>query len=129
MSISLLATPASAWRPTVQQSRKTALLPRPEKPSEPDWQDYAADERWADAIISYLRADYHRTFLLWKVVNAIVAESGQGSRFDVRAATFECLQELMRLRRERRVFRYKRKWIAILDAAVPIVPQIGRAHV
>jgi len=56
------------------------------------------------------------------VINSIVAESCQQSRFDVRAATFEVLQEVMRLRRERVIFRYKRKWIASLDSGSPIIP-------
>jgi hypothetical protein len=119
MSIGLFVAPASAWRSPAQAPATPALPPHP---SEPDWRDHAAEERWAEAVISFLRADWRKTFRLWTVINSIVAESCQQSRFDVRAATFEVLQEVMRLRRERVIFRYKRKWIAILDSGQPIIP-------
>ena len=95
---------------------------QPPQPSEPDWCDFAAQERWEEAILAYLRADWRKTFRMWSVINEIVAESGQQSRFDTRAATFEVLAEVMRLRRERVIFRYKRKWIASLDSGQPIIP-------
>ena len=101
---------------------KKPLTPPPSRPAEPDWQDYAAEERWADAIITFLRADWRKSFPMWTVINAIVAESQQQSRFDVRAATFEVLAEVMRLRRERVIFRYKRNWIANLDNGIPLIP-------
>jgi hypothetical protein len=59
---------------------------------------------------------------MWSVINQIVAESCQQNRFDTRAATFEVLAEVMRLRRERVIFRYKRKWIASLDSGQPNIP-------
>jgi hypothetical protein len=59
---------------------------------------------------------------MWDVLNEIVAESRQRSRFDTRAATFEALQELMALRRERAVYRHRRRWIAILDLETPLPP-------
>jgi hypothetical protein len=59
---------------------------------------------------------------MWDVLKEIVGESCQRSRFDVRAATYEALQELMALRRERAVYRHHRRWIAILDLATPLPP-------
>jgi hypothetical protein len=56
------------------------------------------------------------------VINSVVAESRQQTRFDMRNATFEVLQEVMRRRRERVIFRFKRKWIAIMDSGQPIIP-------
>src|ERR1035437_572236 len=114
-------TPVAGWRPPLPAEKDPSPSP-PSTPAEPDWCDYAAEERWAEAIVAYLRADWRKKFRLWSVINRIVAESAQPSRFDVRAATFECLQELMRLRRERVVFRYKRQWIAILDNGLPVIP-------
>ena len=59
---------------------------------------------------------------MWTVLNVIVAESCQPTRFDVRAATYEALAELMQLRRERVVYRRRRRWIAILDVETPLPP-------
>ena len=55
-------------------------------------------------------------------MNQIIGESCQRSRFDVRAATYEALQELMALRRERAVYRHRKRWIAILDLETPLPP-------
>ncbi len=98
------------------------LPPQPCEPEKADWRDHAAQERWEEAIIAYLRTDWRTTFKMWTVINEIVRESRQRSRWDVRAATFEVLREVMRLRRERVIFRYKKRWIAILDSGVPIIP-------
>ena len=119
--IDAFVTPVAGWRPP-RPSVAPPSPPPPCKPTEPDWCDFAAQERWEEAILAYLRADWRKTHRLWTVVNSIVAESCQQSRFDVRAATFEVLQEVMRLRRERVIFRYKRKWIASLDSGSPIIP-------
>jgi hypothetical protein len=122
MSISVLATPAAGWRPPVQATAPPAQQQQPPRPTAPDWCDFAAEERWEEAILAYLRADWRKPHRLWTLVNSVVAESRQQSRFDVRAATFEVLQEVMRLRRERVIIRYERKWIAILDSGQPIIP-------
>jgi len=116
-----LITPVAGWRPP----RPLAASPSPapsRKPAEPDWQDYAARERWREAILAFLRSDWRKSFDMWKVLNAIVAESCQRSKFDVRAATYEALGELMQLRRERAVYRHRRRWIAILDMKTPLPP-------
>jgi hypothetical protein len=108
-----LITPLAAWRPPLP-AKHPAPLPPPRKPAEPDWCDHAAQEHWAEAVVAYLRSDWRKKFPLWTVINEIVAESCPRSRFDVRAATFEVLGEVMRLRRERVIFRFQRQWIAIL---------------
>lgn len=122
MSISVLATPAAAWRPPTHATAAPARKQQAPQPTGPDWRDFAARERWEEAIVAYLRVDWRKTFRMWSVINEIVAESCQQSRFDTRAAAFEVLQEVMRLRRERVIFRYKRKWIAILDSGPPSIP-------
>ena len=76
----------------------------------------------AEAILAFLRTDRRKCFDLWRVLNQIVSESCQCCRFDVRAATFEALGELMQLRRERAVYRHRRRWIAILDLETPLPP-------
>lgn len=90
--------------------------------SAPTWREFAADENWREAIIAYLRTDWRRSYKMWSLINEIVGESCQRSRFDLRAATFECLREMMSLRRERVIIRYRRKWVAILDNGVPVIP-------
>ena len=112
--------PLAVWRPPLP-AKNPARPPIPEA-AQPDWRDLAAEEQWAEAIVGFLRSDWRKYFRLWTVVNTLVAESRQRSRFDVRNATYECLQELMRLRRERVVFRYKRQWVSILDNGVPVTP-------
>ena len=118
--ISTFVSPLAGWQQPLPA--KKVLTPPPEQPAEADWRDHAAEERWAEAVISFLRADWRKTFPLWTVVNSIVAKSCQQKRSEVRAANFEVLAEVMRLRRERVIFRYKRKWIAILDSGRPIIP-------
>lgn len=120
MSIAVLATPAAAWRPPAQAGVQPGHLQEPPRPTDPDWRDYAEQELWREAIIAFLRSDWRKSFDMWKVLNEIVGESCQRSRFDVRAATFEALGELMQLRRERAVYRHRRRWIAILDLETPL---------
>jgi|ERR1035437_652021 hypothetical protein len=114
--------PVSTWHPPAQAGIKPGRPQEPPQPAEPDWCDLAAEERWAEAIISFLRTDWRKTFPLWTVINSVVAESRQQTRFDMRNATFEVLQEVMRRRRVRVIFRFKRKWIAIMDSGQPIIP-------
>jgi hypothetical protein len=111
-------SPVAGWQPPLPVKKPSP--PPPSKPAEPDWRDYAAEERWREAIIAYLRTDRRKSFDMWRVLNSLVGESCQPSRFDVRAATFEALGELMQLRRERAVYRHRRRWIAILDLETPL---------
>lgn len=125
--LDIFVAPPSSWRPPAREP-KPSVKTINVQPQSPDWRDHAAAENWEDAILGYLREDWRTNHRLWKVINTIVAESQQQSRFDVRAATFECLQELMRLRRERKVFRYRREWIAILDPDLVVPLLKPRKH-
>ncbi len=119
IAFGVFSSPVAGWKP--RHPPAVAPLPaRMTKPAEPDWRDYAGRELWREAIIAYLRTDHRKCFRMWKVLNEIVGESCQQSRFDVRAATFEALGELMQLRRERAVYRHRRRWIAILDLTTPL---------
>lgn len=120
MSIAILVTPAAGWRPSEHRPAEPRHIPQSARPTQPDWREYAARERWREAIIAFLRSDRRKCFKMWEVLNQIIAESCQRSRFDVRAATFEALGELMALRRERAVYRHRRRWIAILDLETPL---------
>lgn len=59
---------------------------------------------------------------MWAVINDIVRESGQQNRFDTRAATFEVMREVLRLRKERVILRWRKKWITILDLETQLDP-------
>jgi hypothetical protein len=113
-------TPAAGWR--LPSPPKTPREAATDTPVKPDWREYAGRERWREAILSFLRSDPRKCFKMWEVLNEVVGESCQRSRFDVRAATFEALGELMQLRRERAVYRHRRRWIAILDLETPLPP-------
>lgn len=73
-------------------------------------------------MLAYFRANWRGGHPLWSVVNAVVAEAMPESRWQVRDYTKEVLQTLTELIRQRRVLRYKRKWIAGLELAQEIVP-------
>lgn len=121
--INALVSPIAGWRPTLpEKEQPTGCTQANDAAANPDWRDYAGQEHWREAIVAYLRTDHRKSFPLWKVLNEIVGESCQPSRFDVRAATFEALAELMQLRRERAVYRYQRGLIAILDVDTPLPP-------
>jgi hypothetical protein len=122
MSIAILATPAACWQPAKHRPAEPRHIQQSAPPAQPDWRDYAARELWREAIIAFLRTDHRKSFKMWDVLNQIVGESCQRSRFDVRAATFEALGELMQLRRERAVYRHRRRWVAILDLETPLPP-------
>ena len=118
---SAFIVPVAGWQQPLSANMPLTLPPG--KPAaEPDWRDYASRELWRQAIIAYLRSDWRKSFEMWGVLNAIVAESCQRSRFDVRAATYEALAELMQLCRDRAVYRHRRRWIAILDMETPLPP-------
>ena len=122
MSISILATPAAGWQPAKHRPAEPRHVQQSAPATQPDWRDYAARELWREAIIAFLRTDHRKSFKMWDVLNQIIGESCQRSRFDVRAATYEALQELMALRRERAVYRHRRRWVAILDLETPLPP-------
>jgi hypothetical protein len=122
MSIAILATPTAAWQPAKQRPAEPRHSQQTAPPTQPDWRDYAARELWREAIIAFLRTDHRKSFKMWDVLNQIVGESCQRSRFDVRAATYEALQELMALRRERAVYRHRKRRVAILDSETPLPP-------
>ena len=59
---------------------------------------------------------------MWSLLNAVVAESCAEDRREVRESTKEALRALMRLVREKRVLRFKRKWVARLETPQEVVP-------
>ena len=122
--IDAFVSPVAGWQPPSPRRmlRVAPPLPPPQPPASASWQEYAAEERWRESVIAYLRSDWRKTFPLWRVVNDVVRQSGQRSRADVRAASFEVLQEIMLLRREKVLIRYRKRWIAILDLETQLNP-------
>jgi hypothetical protein len=118
----ILVQPATTWSPPAHKSTATSLAVRP--PQQTSWEEHAANQDWDLAVLEFLRNDWRKTFRLWYVINQIVAASSQRNRADVRLATREVLQVVMRLRRQRRVFRHRRKWLAFLDFAGHDVPGV-----
>ena len=76
------------------------------------WERYAAEENWEAALVGFLEDRWWDKLPLWHTVNAVVAESGQAGRADVRRATKETLAALMDLIKQGRVVRFKRCWVA-----------------
>ncbi len=85
------------------------------------WEDLASDQRWAEAIIAYLQQNWRGQHRVWAVINAIVAEALPECRWQTREYAKEALDALMGLVRDKRVLRYRRKWIASLHSP-PVIP-------
>jgi hypothetical protein len=105
--------PPSASRPTTL----VASTPQPtHQPSRANhWVDAAATESWQAAILGYLRERRTEAVKLWEVVNEVVSKSGQPTRSSTRFATRQVLQAVKQLLHERRILRFRRKHLAILD--------------
>jgi hypothetical protein len=114
MSLSFLIQPTAIWKPYLHPIPKPSPKPRQWQEPELGWADLAAEQRWSEAIVAYLKANGKT--LLWRVVNALVAESRPATRSLRRSATGEALSAMMRLVRERRIKRHRRRWVSAFDA-------------
>ena len=85
------------------------------------WHDFAHEEKWEEAIVHRLRDRSQQAYLLWRVVNEVVAESVQPGRPDIRWATKQVLRTLTTLRKERRLFIWKRRYLVGLDLDEQII--------
>ena len=115
MSVGIIIPPPSTWRPYVPPVPKPARLSNRRPEPEQDWADLAADEDWPGAILGYLRQNWRGRHLLWHVINCVVAESRPEARWLVRRASKEALAAMMELIRQKRVLRYRRRWVAALE--------------
>ncbi len=106
-------SPPTRWHPSnISNSRQ---VQKKAKPKQPTWEELAFDQNWSAALLGYLREDWRGGTRMWSAINAAVAESCPEDRWEVRESTKEALRALMGLVREKRVLRFKRKWVAILD--------------
>jgi hypothetical protein len=115
MSVGFLIQPEATWKPYVHPIPKPSPKPKPWQELEPDWADLAAEEQWSQAIIAFLKANWRGQHLMWRVINAVVAESRPETRSLTRSVTQEVLAAMMGLVWQKRVLRYKKKWIAALE--------------
>jgi hypothetical protein len=125
MSIGILIAPASAWRPPGPPPITPATLKTQEKTSarrRTSWEDFAGQMRWRDALLSFLNANWRGAHPFWRVVNMVIAEALPKDRAERREYAKAALDALMQLVRERKVIRYRRRWVASVDVHREIVP-------
>jgi hypothetical protein len=119
MSIYALISPLPTWQaPSAIPVRPPARQIVSEVET---WEDHAAAKDWTNAVLAYLRAKPRGVANDWDAVNAIVSESGQATRWEVRLATLEVLETLKALRHERQVLRYRHRQLALIESD-PIIP-------
>jgi hypothetical protein len=115
--------PEAGWQKPRASSALTARPARPSpKPKARDWQDYAGEENWEAAVLGYLRERRREALPFWQVVNLVVAESVQPDRWEVRYATRQVLTAIQSLLKTRRILRWKRAYLAIIDTGDEVIP-------
>jgi hypothetical protein len=115
MSIGFLIQPEATWKPYVHPVPKSSPKPRPWQEPDLRWADLADEQRWGEAIIAYLKVNWRGQHLMWRVINAVAAESRPETRSLIRSVTQDVLAAMMDLIRARRVMRYRRRWVAALE--------------
>ena len=80
-----------------------------------EWCDHAFAHRWDDAILAYLRLHSREFTYVWALVNAIAAESLPPNRTESRRRKVEILRSVADLRRQRKIFRWRRKFFACVE--------------
>lgn len=118
MNISIFVSPSSTWKPPVAPPICPATSATPKQPS---WEDFAAAEDWASALVGYLRAKPRQIAGYWEAINALVRESGQPTRWQVRSATLDVLEAAKALRQQRRIMRFRRRQLALIES-LPVIP-------
>jgi len=112
--------PVATWRPPSNPPAKAPLQRPGRRPT--CWEDLAAEERWEEAIIEFLKANWRGKVLLWHVINRVVAESQPECRWQVREMTTAALRAMTGLIRQKRVMRFHRRWVAALELPFETVP-------
>ena len=80
-----------------------------------DWEDAAGDNDWQAAVLGYLRNRRREAVAYWGVINAVVLASAPPDRWEVRFVTRQVLTAVKALIKDRRVMRYRRSFLLVLD--------------
>ncbi len=70
----------------------------------------------------YLQDNWRGQHRLWTVINTIVAEGLPECRWQTREYTKEVLGSVMELIHQKRILRFRKKWITTLDLPQQIIP-------
>jgi hypothetical protein len=109
-------TPSACWQGPRSLTVPTLCLgPDPSKAKPRHWSEFAGEDDWQNALVEYLREHRRTAVKYWTCINQIVGASVQGSRTGVRSATRQVLTALQALLKSKRVMRYKRKYLIVLD--------------
>jgi hypothetical protein len=114
--------PIATWQaPRSTPAPQPATAIKSTRPNR-DWEDAAGDGDWQTAVLGYLRERRREAVPYWTVINAVVLASVPSDRWEVRFATTRALQAVKALIRDRRVLRYRRRFLAVLDVGAEVVP-------
>src|ERR1039457_6058617 len=117
--IDILIPPAAIWQPPKIIVRPASA---PSVQPAPSWHDYAFQENWPRAVMTYLNAHGNKPQKLWRVINEVGAESLAENRCELRESKRHILKSIQELRRQGTLWRYGREWIASLVVDRELVP-------
>ena len=120
--INVLLSPLIPWKPRPIPSCQAPDVKRAGLKRSRDWEDIAVAEDWAQAVLGFLRQRRKEAVPLWEVVNAVAQASTQPDRWETRFATTQILLAVKLLIRDRRVLRYRRRFLAVLDTGEESIP-------
>jgi hypothetical protein len=115
-------TPAAGWRPPTRLSAARPPIAVKNTKLKLDWEDAAAEGDWQGAVVSYLRERRRQAVPYWSVINAIVLASAPPDRRELRLTTRQLLAVVKALIRDRRIMRFRRRFLVILDTGDEVIP-------
>jgi hypothetical protein len=121
--VSEFVTPAAGWRPQGLSTDHAPQAPDScKRPGRRQWTEDAGDGDWAAAVLGYLRERRRDAVNYWRVVNEVVLASTPLDRRQVRCNTRQVLTAVQALLKARRVLRYRRRFLVILDTGDDVIP-------